>query len=71
VGDQAPAIGRDRALLLTLDDDRGVVGRGEVEVAARSVDPVLRIEDLGELRRRSLLRHPSTHGFSSIVRRDG
>lgn len=56
-------------MVLALDHDRGLVGGGDVEPPARRVDAVLRVEDLGKLRGGSLLRHPSAHRFSSIVRR--
>ena len=56
-------------MVVALDDDRRIIGRGEVEPPTGGIDPVFRVEDLGELGARPLLRHPSTHGFSSIVRR--
>ena len=59
--DQAPAIADDGALLVALDDDGGLVRRGDVEPAARVVEQVLGLEDRGDLRRRLLLGEPSAH----------
>ena len=49
-GDQPPAVGGPRAAVLALDDDRRLVRRGDVVVAARVVDERLGLEDLGQLR---------------------
>ena len=65
VGDEAPAVGRDGATLLALDDDRGLVGRGDVVAPTRIVDERLRAEDLGQLRRRPLLGEPPAHARES------
>jgi len=49
MGDQAPSIGGDRPALLALDDDQGLVGRGDVVMGAGVVNERLGAEDLGQL----------------------
>ena len=56
-----PSVGRDRASVAALDDDRRRVGRGEVEVAAGVVDERLGLEQLGQLGGRALLGEPAAH----------
>ena len=66
VGDEAPAIRGHRAPLLALDDDEGLVGRGDVVAPPGIVDERLRPEDLGQLGRRPLLGEPSAHRPSLV-----
>ena len=61
VRDEPPAVGGDGAPLLALDDDDGLVGRGDVEPPPGIVDERLGPEDLGQLGRRTLLGEPSAH----------
>jgi len=62
VGDQSPAVRGHAATILALDDDEGFVGGRDVVARARIVDDRLGGEDLGELRRGTLLAEPAAHG---------
>ena len=67
--DEAPAVGRDRPPITALDDDRGRVGRSQVEVAAGIVDERLGVEQLGQLGRRALLGEAAAHRPDRILAR--